>query len=172
MLNIKPINNYEETYFISNCGKVFNKSKRLKTYFTKTGYECVKLSGKHFTIHRLVAEHFIDNPFNKPEVNHIDGNKSNNTVSNLEWVTSSENKQHAKQLGLKPYNYPTKGKKIGKLSQYRYVSWDKTRNKWVASIRHNGKNLLQKRFDNEIDAAMHANYVIDLFKLDRPKNLV
>lgn len=174
MLNIKPIKGFEDNYFISDCGKVFSKSKQLKTYFTKTGYEAIHLRKNsmrfHKTIHRLVAETFIDNTLNKSEVNHIDGNKSNNHVSNLEWVTSSENKRHARDTGLNPYNYPTKGKKLGKTSKYRYVSYDKHRNKWVASIRLNGKNIAQKRFNSELEAGKYANYLIDLFDLDRPKN--
>ena len=56
---------------------------------------------KTFTIHKLVASNYIDNQYNKPQVNHIDGNKSNNHVSNLEWVTQSENIRHAINTGLK-----------------------------------------------------------------------
>lgn len=56
--------------------------------------------GKRFKIHRLVATEFLNNPHDKPEVNHIDGNKSNNCVDNLEWVTSKENKAHAWNAGL------------------------------------------------------------------------
>lgn len=64
------------------------------------GYEYVHLGDKCKSLARLVAETFIPNPDNKPEVNHIDGNKYNNSIKNLEWVTSIENKSHAWDTGL------------------------------------------------------------------------
>lgn len=69
-----------------------------------TGYYLVTLvhegKRKNQFIHRLLAKHFIPNPENKPQVNHIDGNKQNNLLSNLEWVTAKENAQHAVRIGL------------------------------------------------------------------------
>lgn len=69
------------------------------------GYRLVTLTHNHIKytrkIHRLVAEYFIPNPFKKPEVNHKDGNKFNNDISNLEWVYSWENAEHAALSGLK-----------------------------------------------------------------------
>ena len=60
----------------------------------------VKGNQKRFTVHRLVALHFIPNPLNKEQVNHIDGDRLNNSASNLEWVTQSENMKHAHKIGL------------------------------------------------------------------------
>ena len=69
-----------------------------------TGYFLVTLVHsrirKNLRVHRLLAQHFIANPENKAQVNHIDGNKQNNTLSNLEWVTPKENAQHAVRTGL------------------------------------------------------------------------
>ena len=67
----------------------------------------VRLNNKYITkskrIHRLVAQAFIPNPNNYPQINHIDGNKSNNAVDNLEWATPKENMTHAFLTGLMPY---------------------------------------------------------------------
>lgn len=73
--------------------KILSKCVNRKGYF----YHCISVNGKRHIIfpHRLVAELFIPNPENKPFVNHIDGNKQNNNVSNLEWCTAKENTSHA-----------------------------------------------------------------------------
>lgn len=87
-------------YFVDEEGSVYGP-KRNKLCLTKSkkGYLRVKIDkrGKVFTkpVHRLVAETFIPNPENKPFVNHIDGDKTNNSVENLEWVTALENSKHA-----------------------------------------------------------------------------
>lgn len=99
-----------ENYFISNLGNVknnkFNKEKKLSKSKSTLGYEVVLLykHGKRtlFYVHRLVAIAFIPNPENKPQVNHIDGNKLNNNVYNLEWNTAKENINHAYDIGLCP----------------------------------------------------------------------
>lgn len=95
------INNIETDYDINEQGEIYShKTKKfLKGTVYNTGYKMVRLTTKDgkkgYAVHRLVAETFIPNPDNLPVVNHIDGNKLNNSVENLEWVTQSENRMHA-----------------------------------------------------------------------------
>jgi len=98
-----PIKNTNEVYFISNKGRVYNTHKNglSKVNDNGAGYLTSSISAlKHEGIsvnrylHRLVAEHFIPNPEGKKFVNHIDHDKSNNCVDNLEWVTAKENTAH------------------------------------------------------------------------------
>lgn len=97
--------NQPTNYLISDVGEVKNQTtnKMLKLQ-QQNGYLHCTLSinkkPKRFRVHRLVAEAFIENPSEKPFVNHKDGNRTNNTVENLEWVTPSENTQHAVNTGL------------------------------------------------------------------------
>lgn len=99
----RDIQGFEGIYQISNLGRVKNiKTNRIrKQGYDKDHYPKVELCNKKkyskdksIKIHRLVAENFIPNPHNLPEVNHIDGNKLNNSVSNLEWCSSKYNSRH------------------------------------------------------------------------------
>ena len=92
----KPIEGYEDLYEVSNEGRVRNKTTgRILKPFSAKGYLKVNLCkdgiSKFKSIHRLVANAFIPNPLNLPEVNHIDENKLNNNVDNLEWCSRQYN---------------------------------------------------------------------------------
>lgn len=100
----KDIKGYEGLYQVSNKGEVKRIGKNKNLYKSLRTYYGVKLSKnnkkKYFNIHRLVAETFIPNPKKMLQINHKDGNKLNNNVNNLEWVTPSDNTKHAYKLKL------------------------------------------------------------------------
>ena len=86
------IRQFKEDYYISENGEVF---KKLKPYTAQNGYMVFRDKyGIHNQVHRMVAVAFIPNQESKPNVNHIDGNRQNNNVNNLEWCTQQENIQH------------------------------------------------------------------------------
>ena len=119
----KSVTGYEGHYVISAIGiiksinRIINinngfriiQGKKLKTRNNSDGYVEVRLTknGKTTTtfIHILIAKAFIPNPFNKPEVNHLNGIKSDNRIQNLEWCTRMENMQHASRMGLLKRTY-------------------------------------------------------------------
>lgn len=122
---------YEGFYKVSNTGKLKSLKRIIKRndgkynhIFEKimTGgktprgytFHCLKICNvkEQKYIHRLVAQAFIPNPLNLPQVNHIDGNKSNNDVSNLEWCTSKENMMHAYNNGLSKKGEETRSSKL------------------------------------------------------------
>ena len=131
----REVAGYEGLYEVSNLGNiraldrtVKGNSKRgtqnisghaKKKSIAKTGYEVVLLhkdgSYKTKTIHRLVAKAFIPNPDNRPIVNHLDGNKRNNRVTNLEWCTQKRNVQHAYEIGLVSIEKPVRCVETGKI---------------------------------------------------------
>ena len=107
---LKAIQGYAGSYSASDDGRIFSHHTQrwLKPAVHKdVGYLHVDLwqfgEGRSFFVHRLIASTFIPNLQTKPEINHKDGDRQNNKVTNLEWVTSSENSIHAVQLGLRTY---------------------------------------------------------------------
>lgn len=133
----KSIKGYEGLYEVSNLGNVKSLKKvrgralsgeRLLKPHIVNGYVMVTLckDSKPFnaSVHRLIAEAFIPNPENKETINHIDGNKQNNSIDNLEWATQRENNIHAYRTGL---HDPKKNGRTGKRKprteeQKRFIS--------------------------------------------------
>ena len=122
-------------YEVSNLGRVRhkgNKPRRLQR--DSQGYLRVLINvggrrNENPCVHRLVAEAFVPNPHNKPEVNHIDGNKSNNAADNLEWSTRRENELHAyRVLGVKAWNRKLTDKQVREIRSdtrtHREISMD------------------------------------------------
>ena len=127
----KPAADYEGYYEVSNLGRVKSLPRRgttkqeriLKPALKRNGYMdiCLQKNGKrkYLHVHQVIAKTFIPNPDNKSQVNHIDGDKQNNCVSNLEWNTPSENISHKfKVLGCKADRHglrPVKCVETGKI---------------------------------------------------------
>lgn len=126
----KDIKGYEGLYQVSNLGRVKSLTRKgvpferyLKPYINKRNgyvycYLTIKEKEKNLRLHRLVAEAFIPNPENKPEVNHEDGNKENCCVSNLYWTTRSENQKHAYKTGLQKHKRGNNSKLAKKVIQH------------------------------------------------------
>jgi hypothetical protein len=125
----KPIPGWDGYYEISNLGNVMRcyrivfkprrlkyKSQIIKPWKDRNGYLLVTLrrldERRHMQVHRIVATVFIDNPDNKPQINHNDCNKTNNIYSNLQWVTQNENMKHASDNGLLAIGERNKSSKL------------------------------------------------------------
>lgn len=139
---IGQIRSIERVIYKSNGTMQRLKSKILKTHLNSSGYPVLRLSnltnGKRemVRLHRLLAKHFIPNPENKPEVNHIDGDKQNFSLSNLEWVTPRENRKHAWDSGLRtrehlPVHYG-ENKYNSKLTNNKVIEMRKLRDSGVS----------------------------------------
>lgn len=131
MIYMRPVPGFEGTYSATIDGRIYSharvdargnrrRGKFLRPIADRDGYlrvhTCVAGVRQKKGIHRMVAAAFIPNDDDKPEINHLDGVKSNNRVTNLEWCTLQENFDHAITMGLKPFHPPRSsltGKFIG-----------------------------------------------------------
>ena len=156
----KDIEGFEGYFKISNLGRIkslswtyiggkYNSLMTKKEFIRKISFDKidryykitlkVNKKEKRKMLHRLIAQHFIDNPLNKSQVNHIDGVRTNYKLENLEWVTSRENVCHGKTL-----------KKI-KTSIYTGV-YKEREDKYISNIWHNGKKIRIGSFKTEQEA--------------------
>lgn len=125
-----------EDYTITKDGEIINNrwNRKVKPQKNGKGYLRVYMCGKLHFVHRLVAEKYVPNPENKPQVNHKDGNKLNNRAENLEWVTNKENRSHAVKNGLHPH---------GECS-YAKLNWEKV--EYIRNHREKNPKDLAKMF--------------------------
>ena len=180
----KAIKDYENLYEVSNQGQIRSKERQVnvrngtrtvkarirKIFENKRGYMTVVLSKenklKTFTVHQLVAQAFIPNFIKGTEVNHIDGNKTNNYVNNLEKSNPSHNQFHASATGLR--------EKKG-VSKYRNVCYQTRAHavkRWAGYITHEGNKVYGwKSFHTEEEAARHVDMLLDsVGDTTRPRN--
>lgn len=167
---------FETYYEVSSLGRVRNtRTKKIKSQNVQTNGKYLQVSlwmqnkEKRVLVHRLVAEAFVPNPQNKPQVNHLNKDDKFNNFTNLEWVTCAENHQHAFTNGREG-NKSRLGDKSSLVSQYRYVYWDTRRNVWKASLKIDGKTYNIGRFVSELDAALAADTMISKHNWNRQKN--
>ena len=151
-LPIEGFNNY----FVSNFGNIKNykTDKIMKQRNDKDGYKLISLykndKQKCLRVHRLVVIAFIDNPYNKAFVDHIDNNPANNMVKNLRWCSQNENE----------YN---KGKLKNNTSGFRGVHFDKKSNKYISRIMINGKRTRLGVFETADEASKKFKEVAKVF---------
>lgn len=158
MVMVMAVKGYEGRYDITTEGQVWSEYKGMwmKPSVTEKGYLTVELRkcGMRYKarIHRLVAEAFIPNPDNLPEINHKDGNKQNNSVENLEWCTRSANMKHAYETGLETVKYGANHHR-SKLTQEQA---DYIRKVYKKRDPIFGGNALAKRYGVSLDTIMNV----------------
>ena len=136
-------------YEVSTTGVVTRNGKIIKARL-RAGYPCytesINNKQRDVYVHRKVAELYIPNPNNLPCVNHIDGDKLNNDVSNLEWVTHKENSQHASKMGLNDYQRTRKTKNNVSARKVTMTQANEIRSKYVSGSRTHGARSLGREY--------------------------
>ena len=186
----KPVVGYLGFYEISNLGRVKSLKDNLgrdrelilKPQKRKDGYFTIELKRSTKFLHRIVAEAFIPNPENKPQVNHKDSNRENNQTGNLEWVTASENIFHGYKYGnIKPTRHRL-GAQTGE-GEFRQIYLDQRRNRWVACVEYLNekgkragiKTFSIKKYSSETAKLLAANSVNEMLDsiedVVRPRNI-
>ena len=159
----KPIKGYNERYSISSLGRVQSHKTGLilKPSVNHKGYFIIQLSifgkKKNHRVHRLVAQAFIPNPDHLPEVDHINGNRQENTIDNLRWASPSSN---------------TRNREVCRKASSKHNGVYRQDNKWVAIIRVKRKNIYLGSFVHEIEAAFAFNDFVVNNNLQRELNIM
>jgi len=149
----EPLKGFEDLYLINRKGDIWSlrRKRKMTPCKAKTGYKqsyflvLLRKDNKRYTksLHRLLAIQFIENPLNKPDINHIDGNGLNNKLSNLEWCTQSENSLHMYRTGLKIMTDEFKKRCRHKKDKLNQKKADKIR-KLYASGKYSQKDIAKK----------------------------
>lgn len=192
LVTMKIINEFDN-YEIDEYGSIYSKEKvvnliregkpverlkkrkLMKPKINRYGYAYLGLYVGHKqyfpTVHRLVALTYIPNPNNKPCINHKDGNKLNNHISNLEWVTVQENNAHAVKTGLMKSTFGCMVKQKDNTSGYSGVSYNKSmkrKKRWTATLFHKGfRHYLGIYLTLEGAVKARNKYIINNNLLDR-----
>lgn len=150
MEEYKQLINYPN-YEFSNLGNVKNiKTNRiLKTPLNTSGYPCVCINKIKIQVHILIAKCFIENPLNYNEIDHIDRDKTNNNINNLRWISHH-------------INCINRGKRPNTTSQYKGICFDKSKNKFIVSI----KQQKYGAFKTEEEAYEKRCEIIESYKMD------
>lgn len=158
----KEIEGSNKKFFVSDQGRIKSNLRNgtiLKSQTDAKGYHRIRVTingVKHtFKVHREVAKAFLPNPRHLPQVNHIDGNKNNNTVSNLEWVTNRDNALHALSIGL--WESVVRGSKAEN---------EKRKKRVVAT---NGNEKLEFESVSSAERYFNSRHIVDVLKGRRTK---